>query len=107
MYVSIRSKAEAAHSDSSGKETWVNADFDRDLKLRRTEPAHIGSPKWHVEFAFTQEIERSSGKRGGWTKAVYRSALLQLTPQDIERLLRVLSKAGVLDWVVKGGQKAD
>lgn len=95
MYISINSKAEFGPDDGPGKTTWVNDD-PKWIVLRDTTPSHLGDPPWHIEVSLEHAVHHASGARTGNLVSVVRNAKLELTPDDIDAILKVLGEAGVL-----------
>jgi hypothetical protein len=93
MYAEIHSKDELKDSQSAGKRTYVNFPIEeKSIQVSREKQEHIGSPAWHIEI---RDSGYYSDNRPEWYE-IRRTALIQLTPADINELLKKLIKNNLI-----------
>jgi hypothetical protein len=94
MYVQIHSRNDDS-PEHSGKTSWVNSE-KLSCVLARTAPEHLGKPAWHTEVKVSGTWELSSGERSGVPKRMNKTALLQLTAEDLEIIVKTAIAEGLL-----------
>lgn len=94
MYVQIHSRSDDS-PEHGGKTSWVNSE-KISCVATRTAPAHLGKPPWHIEVKASGTWELSSGERGGVPKRMNKTALLQLTAEDLEIIVKTAISEGLL-----------
>jgi len=104
MYISVNSKSDTADDNAKGKTMWVNDDPSK-IKVARDAPEHLGQPPWHIEFTLEQYVEHSDGSRGGDYFVVKRTAEVQITPADINAILEVAVREGLISITAKGREE--
>lgn len=93
MYASIHSKAKERNPEGRGKGTFVNIPLEKTtVKVLRDAQEHIDSPSWYLEVRSSNIY---SDGRAEWDP-VTRDIHLQLTPGDIDVLLKELLKHNLI-----------
>lgn len=92
MYLQIHSRSDDS-PEHGGKTSWINTNKIL-CAAKRTAPDHLGKPAWHLEISASATYALSSGERGGDPKYMNRKALLQLTAEDLEQIIRVAAAEG-------------
>jgi hypothetical protein len=103
MYLEIKSQSDVAYwaDEKSPRGPWVN---DKPtVTISRTAPEHIGRPPWHIEISIQHELVLSSGERSGGERArtVVRMAELHITPSDLDSILEVALREGLISVTIK------
>jgi hypothetical protein len=90
MYVEITSRSETF--DSRGKRPYVNTDLES-VEVIRGGAEYLGPIPWRVALSAVDMYDYGPAHSSG---AVRKHALVELTPDDVRRLLTALEATGLL-----------
>jgi hypothetical protein len=99
MYVSIHatsvSNDYSDNHNSRGKSMWMN-EPDFEISLCQPSSSHLGNPAWHFEIK-CEAFEDVT--RDGLDLTIIRELCLQLTPDDIDKILAQLVANDVVKFL--------
>lgn len=103
MYVEIRSKSEIAEDSSRGETARAGTEHLK-MQVVRDEPQYDGQPPWHIEVhgRMTDDYSGGDGSRGGDGGIINRTFKVNLFPEDLGEILRLMQTSGLLALAVDG-----